>query len=105
VFGGLSVPRPEAQRAGGKVLTRDGNDVTAAYVRGAEEALRLARGHDVAFCIMKDGSPSCGGRRVHDGTFTGTKVSGQGLAAEYLRNAGFTVLCEDELDEAEALLG
>lgn len=35
--------------------------------------------------------------------FTDTKIPGQGLATEYLRNAGFTVLSE-EIVEAEELL-
>jgi uncharacterized protein YbbK (DUF523 family) len=106
VFGGLPVPRPEAQRAGGgdRVLTKDGADVTAAFERGAEEALRLAREHEIAFAVMKDGSPSCGVRRVHDGAFTGRKIPGRGLAAERLAAAGYRVFSEKEIEQAAALL-
>jgi uncharacterized protein YbbK (DUF523 family) len=104
VFGGLPVPRSDAQRVGDRILTRDGKDVTGEYAAGAAEALRLAREHDVAFAVMKQRSPSCGGEFIYDGTFTGAKIPGQGLAVEYLRNAGFTVFSEDDLDEAERLL-
>jgi uncharacterized protein YbbK (DUF523 family) len=104
VFGGLPVPRPPSERVADKVMTIEGKDVTAEYVKGAEEALRLAEKYDIAFAIMKQNSPACGSRYVYDGTFTGTKKEGQGKAAEYLTSAGFKVFAEDELDRAAALL-
>jgi uncharacterized protein YbbK (DUF523 family) len=105
VFGGLPTPRPDSQRVGDKVLASTGLDVTKEYTRGAEEVLRLAVENDVAFAIMKQDSPSCGSKSIYDGTFTGTKIDGQGLAVEYLRNGGFTVFGEENLDEAEKYLG
>jgi uncharacterized protein YbbK (DUF523 family) len=104
ISGGLPVPRPDCQRAGDRVLTRAGEDVTAAFAAGAEACLRLAKEHDVAFAVMKQSSPSCGSKFIYDGTFTGAKRPGQGLAAELLRRAGFTVFSEGELDEAERML-
>ena len=53
---------------------------------------------------MKQDSPSCGSKFIYDGTFTDTKVPGQGLAVEYLRNAGFRVFGEEDMDEAEKYL-
>ena len=101
VFGGLPIPRPDSQRIGAtKVMAQTGKDVTEEYTKGAEEALRLAKENDVAFCIMKEDSPSCGSKFIYDGTFTDTKVPGQGLAVEYLRNSGFKVFSEDDLDKA-----
>lgn len=104
VFGGLSVPRIDAQRRGNQVVTRTGEDVTEAYEKGAREALRLAREHDVAFCLMKQGSPACGSRLIHDGTFSGTKIPGQGVAAELLTAEGYRVFGEDEIAEAAEFL-
>lgn len=105
VFGGLPTPRPDSQRIGAaKVMAQTGQDVTKEYTKGAEQALALAKSNDVAFCIMKQDSPSCGSRFIYDGTFTDTKVPGQGLAVEYLRGAGFTVFSEEDLDEAERYL-
>jgi uncharacterized protein YbbK (DUF523 family) len=104
VLGGLPVPRPAAQRVGDRVLTGAGVDVTKAYAAGAEECLRLAKEHEVVFAVMKQNSPSCGSGFIHDGAFTGVKKPGQGLAVERLRNAGFTVFAEEDMDEAERLL-
>ncbi len=100
VFGGLPTPRPDSQRIGDKVIACTGPDVTAEYTAGAEEALRLAKENDVAFALMKQDSPSCGSKFIYDGTFTDTKTEGQGLAVEYLRNAGFKVFAEEDIEEA-----
>lgn len=104
VLGGLPIPRPASQRVGDKVLTGAGADVTAEYTAGAMEVVRLAKLHNVAFALMKQDSPSCGSRFIYDGTFTGAKIPGQGLVVELLRNAGFKVFSEEDLDEAEAYL-
>lgn len=104
VFGGLPTPRPDAQRKDGGVFTGAGADVTEPFTKGACEALRLARAGDVCFCIMKADSPSCGSKEIYDGSFTGAKCPGQGLAVEVLRNAGYAVFDEEDMEAAAALL-
>lgn len=100
VFGGLPVPRAEAQRKGDRVITIEGNDVTAEYISGAEEAVRLALEHDVVCAILKAKSPSCGNEQIYDGTFTRTLIEGEGLAVEMLRKSGVKVFSEKQLEEA-----
>ena len=104
VFGGLPTPRPDSQRIGDRVVACTGPDVTEEYTKGALEAVRLAKENNVAFCIMKQDSPSCGSKTIYDGTFTDTIIPGQGLAVEMLRDAGFKVFAEEDIDEAAAYL-
>ena len=104
VYGGLNVPRPDCQIVGDRVLNRIGEDVTAAFQLGATEAVRLAKAHEVAFAIMKERSPSCGSSIIYDGSFSGLKISGQGLATQELRKAGVLVINEDELLKGEEWL-
>ncbi|QZA32800.1 DUF523 domain-containing protein [Hydrogenibacillus sp. N12] len=104
VAGGLSTPRPPAEIRGDRVVTVDGRDVTEAFQKGAEAALALARHFDVALALLKQSSPSCGSRRIYDGTFSGRKIPGEGVTARRLREAGIPVFGEDELDRAEAAL-
>ena len=40
--GGMSTPRIPSERRGGTVVSRDGEDVTAFFARGAEHALQTA---------------------------------------------------------------
>lgn len=99
IFGGLPTPRTPAERAGGKVWTRDGADVTAQYRRGAEEVLRLAQLYGCTVAVLKERSPSCGSGKIYDGTFTGTLTDGWGVTAELLRQNGIRVLGESEIQE------
>lgn len=101
VTGGLPTPRPDAQIAGDRVLTEAGADVTAEFEKGAQAALKLAKEHDVALVILKQDSPSCGTLRIYDGTFTDTLAEGQGRTTVLLRDNGFKVFGEDQLDEVE----
>ena len=98
-LGGLATPRPPAERRGGRVVTREGGDVTAQYRRGAEEALRLCRLLGCEAALLKERSPSCGSGTVYDGTFTGTLTAGDGVAAELLRAHGIPVYGESRIGE------
>jgi uncharacterized protein YbbK (DUF523 family) len=100
VLAGLGVPRGESQRKADRVVTVDGRDVTDAFLEGAAATLALAKQEDVAFCILKQRSPSCGSSMIHDGTFSGVKIPGQGITTELLRNVGFLVVGEDQMEEA-----
>lgn len=100
-LGGLPTPRTPAERLGDRVVTKDGRDVTEAYVRGAQEALKLAKLFCCDTAILKARSPSCGAQGIYDGTFTGTVVPGMGVAAQLLRDAGLRILTEEELEQLD----
>ena len=95
--GGLSIPRDPAERIGDKVISKTGKDVTAEYVRGAEIALEKALANNVTFAVMKARSPSCGSGTIYDGTFTGTRVDGDGVAVQLLKKHGIRVITEEEI--------
>ena len=100
VLGGLPTPRPPAERQpDGRVVTREGGDVTAQYCRGAEEALRLADLLGCEAALLKERSPSCGSGTVYDGTFTGTLTAGDGVTAALLRAHGIPVYGESRIEE------
>lgn len=99
VFGGLPTPRVPAERAGSRVVTKDGRDVTDEYVRGAREVARLAQLYGCAHAILKEKSPSCGKGRIYDGTHTGTLTEGNGVLAEMLMDMGIRVVGETEIDK------
>lgn len=97
--GGLPTPRPAAERSAidGRVRTATGDDVTAAYELGAAHAARLALATGATGAVLKARSPSCGCREVYDGSFTRTRVAGEGVTAERLRLEGLEVRSEEEL--------
>ena len=97
VEGGLATPRDPSEIVGDKVISKAGKDVTAEYRKGAEIALKLAQDNKVDLVIFKAQSPSCGCGLIYDGTFTGNKVPGNGIAAQLLLDNGFKVITEKDL--------
>ena len=83
-LGGLPTPRPPANIKGGdgrqvlegkaRLISSVGEDVTHAFIKGAEEAYALARLAGSRLAIMKDRSPSCGLKTPYADT-----PSGQGI--------------------------
>ena len=99
VQGGLPTPRPPAERQkNGRVVNREGVDVTAQYQRGAELALKTAREQGCELAILKERSPSCGSREIYDGTFSGKLVPGEGVTVQLLRQANIQVLGESQME-------
>jgi uncharacterized protein YbbK (DUF523 family) len=96
--GGLPTPRAAAERQpDGTVRTRDGTDVTEAYRRGAAQALAVATAVGATEAVLKARSPSCGCQEIYDGTFTRSRVPGEGVTAAALRAAGLEVRSDEDL--------
>ena len=98
-LGGLSTPRCPCEIQGDRVMSRDGDDRTAEYEKGAQEALRLCRLFSCEAAVLKAKSPSCGLGCVYDGTFSGTLRPGDGVTAGLLKNSGVPVYTEKNLPE------
>jgi uncharacterized protein YbbK (DUF523 family) len=114
VAGGLPTPRPAAEiesgdsdpvlRGRGFIRRIDGQDVTDAFIDGAERVLALCFEHHIRIAVLKEGSPSCGVNLVNNGNFSGTKISGMGITARLLSQHGVFVFSENHLDRAAAKL-
>ena len=108
--GGLGVPRPAAEIRGGdgdavldgraRVVTAAGADVTAAFVAGAEAALATCREHAIRVAVLTESSPSCGSRRVYDGSFERRAIDGAGVTTALLRRHGVAVYSQFEIAAA-----
>ncbi len=99
IYGGLPTPRLPSERRDGRVFMKDGTDVTAEYVRGAREALRIADALGIRYAVLKERSPSCGSGVIYDGTFSGTRVPGDGVAAELFKKHDIAVYGESGIDD------
>ena len=97
-LGGLSTPRMPAEIIGGdgksvlrgtaKVLTREGVEVTKAYLIGAREALKLARLVGAKKAITKERSPSCGCGYIYR---SNEVIPGKGVMAALFEKEGIEV--------------
>jgi uncharacterized protein YbbK (DUF523 family) len=103
--GGLPVPRAAAEiQPDGRILTRSGEDVSAAFIRGAQAALDICQQQDVEACLLKEFSPSCGSLSVYDGRFSGQLRAGEGVTARLLLQHGIRVFSERQLAEFMAFV-
>lgn len=57
VYGGLPTPRAASERAGERVVTKAGQEVTEQFRRGAEEALRLCRLYGCRAALLEGAQP------------------------------------------------
>lgn len=96
-LGGLPTPRQPSERVRERVLAKDGSDVTAEFIRGAEAVLALAQLAGADEAILKAKSPSCGCGKIYDGTFSGTTIPGNGVFAELYLRAGMRVRTEEDV--------
>jgi uncharacterized protein YbbK (DUF523 family) len=98
-MGGLPTPRAPVERMNGKAIDNTGKDVTAQFVKGADEVAKLAKMFGCKAAVLKSRSPSCGCGVIHDGTFSDGLINGNGFTAEKLLQEGIRVVSEDNLDD------
>ncbi|UTH76497.1 DUF523 domain-containing protein [Chromobacterium sp. IIBBL 290-4] len=108
-LGGLPTPRPPAEISGGsgcqvlkrqaRVKTAAGEDISLAFISGAEQTLAIAQQHGCHAALLKANSPSCGNRQIYNGNFEKTLRSGQGVTAALLEENGVRVWNEEEWQE------
>ena len=105
VMGGLPTPRLPAEiqsKESGSgiflnnryVVNKAGEDVTAQFLLGAEKVLEIANRYHITAAVLKSNSPSCSGSYIYDGTFSGTRITGQGITAALLIKHGVKVYSE-----------
>lgn len=108
LMGDLPVPRPAAEIVGGsgedvlagraRVVAATGEDVTTAFLAGAEATFDLARRMGCGHALLIDRSPSCGSLSIYDGTFSGRRIAGTGVVAALLVMHGIKVFADHEID-------
>ena len=106
-FARLPIPRPSMEIQGGtgkkvlqgkvRAMDKDGLDTTDYLLDGADKVKKIAEAYHATVAILKEGSPSCGVHRVHDGSFEGGYLKGQGVAAALLEKCGLRIYSENDL--------
>lgn len=101
-LGGLATPRLSAEFRGGdgddvlegraRLVNTDDEDVTAYFLRGAEETLAIAKMVGARRAIFKERSPSCGCRQVW---IDGKLAEGCGVTSALLKRNGIRVQSDE----------
>jgi uncharacterized protein YbbK (DUF523 family) len=111
-LGGLPTPRePSGILSGsgedvidgkGKVYNAKGEEVTENFIKGAYEALKLARLYGVRDAILKQRSPSCGcgetqQMKYENGKYMSYPTKGDGVTAALLKRNKIRITTEEAL--------
>lgn len=94
-LGGLSTPRVPSEIKNGRVINKEGIDVTDNFKKGALEVLELCKKLNINKVILKSKSPSCGKGLIYSGDFDGKLVEGNGILTELLLKNDIEVITYD----------
>ena len=84
-------------------MTKDGEDVTEAFVSGAYKALEQIKNLHPEYIILKERSPSCGSSTIYTGEFNGNKQTGYGVTTALFKRHGFTVISEEDFENIKGI--
>ena len=96
---GLPCPRFPLEIAGNRVLNNRGEDYTKEFHSGADLGIQIWKEAGCPKVLLQSRSPSCGKGLIYDGSFTGVKISGNGVFAEKLLCQNAQVYSELEIDK------
>lgn len=99
MLGGLPSPRKPVEWRNGRAVTRDGDDWTEAFRLGVVRAMALIEGKRIDLAILQSRSPTCGVKQIYDGTFSGTRIAGQGALAQALAERGIPLMDAEDVPE------
>ena len=97
MMAGMGCPRTPIEIVDGVLMDRDGNNVDAAMRKAVEDAMELIRKEDIQCAVLQSRSPTCGVNQVYDGSFSGKLVSGSGILAQALKDAGYQTIDAEDL--------
>ena len=97
MMAGMGCPRTPIEIVNGVLMDRNGNNVDAAMRTAVERALDAIRGEDIDCAVLQSRSPTCGVNQVYDGSFSGKLISGSGIFARALMEAGCRVMDVEDL--------
>lgn len=100
-LGGLTTSRVPAEikkdfKGNLQVVTKNNIDVTDEYQLGAKRALDILKALGITKAILKSKSPSCGYKKIYDGTFTKTLIEGNGVTVDLFLKNGIEVITDDD---------
>ena len=94
---GLGIPRVPMEIVNGVLINKDGVNIDAQVRQAVQTILDRIRDQEIECAVLKSRSPTCGVKEVYDGTFSGTRISGMGVLAQALKDAGYRVIDAEDL--------
>ena len=97
MMAGMGCPRTPIEIVDGVLMDRNGNNVDTSMRKAVAHALELIRKEEIQCAVLQSRSPTCGVNQIYDGSFSGKLVSGSGILAQALKNAGYQTIDAEDL--------
>ena len=97
MLAGMGCPRTPIEIVDGVLMDRDGRNVDAAMRAAVEMAMKQISSEEIQCAVLQSRSPTCGVNQVYDGSFTGKLISGTGIFAQALKEAGYRVIDAEDV--------
>lgn len=97
MMAGLGCPRTPIEIVNGVVMDSNGNCVDTAIRGAVAKAMEQIAGEEIECAILQSRSPTCGVNQIYDGSFSRKRISGSGVFAQALKDAGIKVIDVEDL--------
>jgi uncharacterized protein YbbK (DUF523 family) len=96
MLAGLGTPRAPVEIVEGVVKTRDGVSFDEPLRQTVQQIVDTLD-PDIQCAVLQSRSPTCGVNQIYDGTFSGRRITGSGVLAQALRDAGIRLIDAEDL--------
>ena len=97
MMAGMGCPRNPIEIVDGVLTDCHGKNVDSLIRKSVMEIMERIRDEEIQCAILQSRSPTCGVNQVYDGTFSGKLISGSGVFAKSLMDAGYRVIDGEDI--------
>ncbi len=99
MMAGLGCPRTPIEIVNGVVMDSNGNSVDTAIRGAVAKAMERIAKEEIECAILQSRSPTCGVNQIYDGSFSRKRITGSGVFAQALKDAGIKVIDVEDLEK------
>lgn len=99
MMAGLGCPRTPIEIVNGVVMDKNGNSVDTAIRSAVARAMEQVAKEEIECAILQSRSPTCGVNQIYDGSFSRKRITGSGVFAQALKDAGIKVIDVEDIEK------
>lgn len=99
MMAGMGCPRNPIEIVDGVLTDCHGKNVDSLIRKSVMEIMERIRDEEIQCAVLQSRSPTCGVKQVYDGTFSGKLITGSGVFAKSLMDAGYRVIDGEDISQ------
>jgi len=97
MLAGLGCPRTPIEIVDGVVMDCNGHNVDNAIRGAVAQVMEALKKEEIQCAILQSRSPTCGVNQIYDGSFSRKRITGSGVFAQALKDAGYQVIDVEDI--------